>query len=118
VRATIDAVRAGLRVEEIELPLSHRATRSDARGFAHRGRQLADALLGLLCASNRLGKPFLAGGGRRGRRAFECALTLFETRALLLHHLGDTAQCNFAVRQLGDPLLTLGVLLEEVDQRR
>ncbi len=45
VRATIDAVRAGLRVEEIELPLSHRATGRDARGFAHRGRQLADALL-------------------------------------------------------------------------
>jgi hypothetical protein len=45
VRMTIDAVRAGLRVEEVELPLTHRATGRDVRGFAHRGRQLVDALL-------------------------------------------------------------------------
>jgi hypothetical protein len=45
VRMTIDAVRAGLGVEERELPLRHRATRRDAGGFMHRGRQLADALL-------------------------------------------------------------------------
>src|SRR5215213_8178525 len=42
---TIDAVRAGLPVEEVELPLEHRATGRDARGFLHRGRQLADAVL-------------------------------------------------------------------------
>jgi hypothetical protein len=46
VRMTIDAVRAGLTVEERELPLRHRATGRDARGFAHRGRQLVDAVLG------------------------------------------------------------------------
>ena len=45
VRMTIDAVRAGLAVEERELPLRHRATGRDAQGFAHRGRQLLDALL-------------------------------------------------------------------------
>jgi glycosyl transferase family 2 len=45
VRMTIDAVRAGLRVTERELPLAHRATHRTARGFAHRGRQLLDALL-------------------------------------------------------------------------
>ena len=45
VRMTIDAVRAGLRVEERELPLRHRATGRDAGGFAHRGRQLLDAAL-------------------------------------------------------------------------
>jgi Glycosyl transferase family 2 len=45
VRMTIDAVRGGLRFEEVELPLRHRATRRDARGFLHRGRQLLDALL-------------------------------------------------------------------------
>ncbi len=39
---TIDAVRAGLRVSEIELDLSHRATGRTLGGFAHRGRQLAD----------------------------------------------------------------------------
>ena len=45
VRMTIDAVRSGLRVVEVELPLTHRATARDARGFAHRGRQLLDAVL-------------------------------------------------------------------------
>jgi hypothetical protein len=45
VRMTIDAVRAGLRVEERELRLRHRATGRDAGGFAHRGRQLLDAVL-------------------------------------------------------------------------
>jgi hypothetical protein len=44
-RMTIDAVRAGIRVEEVELDLDHRATDRDARGFLHRGRQLVDALL-------------------------------------------------------------------------
>jgi hypothetical protein len=48
VRGTIDAVRAGLRVEEVELDLEHRATGRDARGFLHRGRQLHDALLACL----------------------------------------------------------------------
>jgi hypothetical protein len=45
VRATIDAARAGLRVEEVELPLRHRTTGRDAAGFVHRGRQLLDLLL-------------------------------------------------------------------------
>src|SRR5438067_1949852 len=45
-RMTIDAVRAGCAVQEIELELGHRATGRNARGFAHRGRQLVDALLG------------------------------------------------------------------------
>jgi hypothetical protein len=45
VRMTIDALRAGLRMVEVELPLSHRATGRDAAGFVHRGRQLLDALL-------------------------------------------------------------------------
>jgi hypothetical protein len=44
-RMTIDAVRAGLPVEEVELELSHRATYRDAGGFLHRGRQLRDLLL-------------------------------------------------------------------------
>ncbi len=44
-RMTIDATRAGLRVREMELPLRHRATGRDLRGFLHRGRQLVDALL-------------------------------------------------------------------------
>lgn len=39
---TIDAVRAGYRVSEVELPLAHRATGRTLRGFLHRGRQLLD----------------------------------------------------------------------------
>jgi Glycosyl transferase family 2 len=46
VRMTIDALRSGLRVEEVELDLDHRATGRDLAGFSHRGRQLLDALLG------------------------------------------------------------------------
>ena len=42
---TVDAVRAGLAVEERELPLEHRATGRDLGGFLHRGRQLRDILL-------------------------------------------------------------------------
>jgi glycosyltransferase involved in cell wall biosynthesis len=39
---TIDAARAGYRVREVELELTHRATGRTLRGFLHRGRQLAD----------------------------------------------------------------------------
>jgi glycosyltransferase involved in cell wall biosynthesis len=39
---TVDAVRAGYRVAEIELPLAHRATGKSVAGFLHRGRQLRD----------------------------------------------------------------------------
>jgi hypothetical protein len=45
VRMTIDAARAGLSIEEVELPLRHSETRRDVRGYVHRGRQLLDALL-------------------------------------------------------------------------
>jgi glycosyltransferase involved in cell wall biosynthesis len=39
---TVDAMRAGHRVGEYELDLSHRTTGRSFRGFLHRGRQLAD----------------------------------------------------------------------------
>jgi glycosyltransferase involved in cell wall biosynthesis len=39
---TVDAVRTGYRVEEIELPLEHRATGRTLGGFLHRARQLRD----------------------------------------------------------------------------
>ena len=45
VRMTIDAVRAGLDVVELELELEHRATGRELRGFLHRGRQLVDLTL-------------------------------------------------------------------------
>lgn len=42
VGMTIDAVRAGYRLREYELDLSHRATGRSFTGFAHRARQLTD----------------------------------------------------------------------------
>jgi glycosyltransferase involved in cell wall biosynthesis len=39
---TVDAARAGFRVQEVQLDLAHRATGKTWRGFVHRGRQLAD----------------------------------------------------------------------------
>jgi Glycosyl transferase family 2 len=44
VRMTIDAARSGLEVHEVELPLRHRPTGRDPRGFVHRARQLCDVL--------------------------------------------------------------------------
>jgi glycosyltransferase involved in cell wall biosynthesis len=41
---TVDAVRAGWRVNEIELHLTHRAGGRTPAGFLHRGRQLVDFL--------------------------------------------------------------------------
>jgi hypothetical protein len=38
---SIDALRAGLRLKEIEIDLEHRATTRSLGGFVHRGRQLA-----------------------------------------------------------------------------
>jgi hypothetical protein len=42
IAMTVDAVRAGYRVGEYELDLSHRATGRTLGGFVHRGRQLLD----------------------------------------------------------------------------
>jgi hypothetical protein len=42
---TIDAARASLGVREVTLPLGHRSTGRNVRGFGHRGRQLLDTLL-------------------------------------------------------------------------
>jgi hypothetical protein len=39
---SIDAVRAGYRLREIELDLTHRVTGRSLGGFLHRGRQLLD----------------------------------------------------------------------------
>jgi glycosyltransferase involved in cell wall biosynthesis len=41
---TIDAVRSGRRVREVELQLTHRASGCTPAGFLHRGRQLLDFL--------------------------------------------------------------------------
>lgn len=41
---TIDAARAGFRIVEVPLPLTHRLTGRDLKGFAHRARQFVDIL--------------------------------------------------------------------------
>jgi glycosyl transferase family 2 len=44
-RITVDALGGGLSVEEVTLPLRHRPTGRDVRGFLHRARQLRDLAL-------------------------------------------------------------------------
>lgn len=44
VGLTIDAIRRGFKVQEVELPLKHRETGRDWRGFVHRGRQFLSVL--------------------------------------------------------------------------
>lgn len=41
---TINALRKGFRIVEVPLPLTHRATGRDIKGFLHRGRQLWDII--------------------------------------------------------------------------
>jgi hypothetical protein len=80
LRMTIDALRAGLAVEEVELDLEHRPTGRDAGGFAHRGRQLLDALLaaGPLAVNHRGFRLPLVGWlvGVRLRRAVTAVAAL------------------------------------------
>lgn len=45
---TIDAERAGLRLVEVPVEVSHRPTFRDLRGFAHRGRQGLDIALAVV----------------------------------------------------------------------
>lgn len=42
VGMTLDALRAGMRLEEVTLPMQHRVTGRDLRGFLHRARQAFD----------------------------------------------------------------------------
>ncbi len=62
---TIDAVRAGHRVQEIELDLAHRASGRTVAGFLHRGRQLIDFARVYAARGRPGGRP----GGRAGRGA-------------------------------------------------
>jgi glycosyltransferase involved in cell wall biosynthesis len=49
---TIRVLRAGLRVVEVPVEMSHRATGRDLAGFAHRGRQLAQVAGALLALAS------------------------------------------------------------------
>jgi glycosyltransferase involved in cell wall biosynthesis len=48
VGLTIDAVRHGYRIVEVEVPFRHRETGRDWRGFAHRGKQFVQVGMALL----------------------------------------------------------------------
>jgi glycosyltransferase involved in cell wall biosynthesis len=60
---TVDAARAGLRIEEVEVDLEHRATGRSAAGFVHRGRQLAAFMR--VYVSRRQAVDRLPGSARR-----------------------------------------------------
>lgn len=49
VAMTIDAVRAGARLAEVEVPMDHRHTGRSLSGFLHRGRQGLDIVRALWC---------------------------------------------------------------------
>jgi Glycosyl transferase family 2 len=59
---TIDLLRRGLRITEVEVPLAHRATGSDWRSQVHRARQLAGVALALAAR-----EPGTQRARRRGR---------------------------------------------------
>ena len=48
VGMTVDILRAGLRVEEVEIELRHRATGRDLAGQLHRAKQLRDVTRALV----------------------------------------------------------------------
>jgi glycosyltransferase involved in cell wall biosynthesis len=60
---TVDAVRAGYRVREYELDLSHRATGRTIGGFVHRARQLLDFARAYRARAS--GAPYGPGGSKR-----------------------------------------------------
>lgn len=57
---TIDLLRRGLRVTEVEVPLAHRATGNDWHAQLHRARQLADVARALAARSRGM-RLWLAG---------------------------------------------------------
>lgn len=59
---TIDLLRKGMRVQEVEVPLAHRATGTDWRAQVHRARQFRDVLRALAAR-----EPALANLTRRSR---------------------------------------------------
>lgn len=58
----IDLLRQGMRVQEVEVPLAHRATGSDWRAQLHRARQLTDVARALAVRQVRPGKLGLGRG--------------------------------------------------------
>jgi glycosyltransferase involved in cell wall biosynthesis len=66
---TIDLLRLGMRVKEVEVPLAHRATGTDWRAQIHRARQFADVARAL--AARGAGVRKTGPGGAAGARRFQ-----------------------------------------------
>jgi Glycosyl transferase family 2 len=62
---TIDLLRQGMRVSEVEVPLAHRATGRDWRSQLHRARQLADVAQALAARSRVVSTTALAARVKR-----------------------------------------------------
>lgn len=45
---TIDLIKSGAKIHEVEVKMNHRRTKRDLKGFTHRGRQFWDIMLVLL----------------------------------------------------------------------
>jgi glycosyltransferase involved in cell wall biosynthesis len=58
---TIDLLRKGMRIAEVEVPLAHRATGQDLRAQLHRAHQLADVARAL--AARQPWRPWKPGNG-------------------------------------------------------
>ncbi|MBV2364302.1 glycosyltransferase family 2 protein [Streptomonospora nanhaiensis] len=81
---TVDVLRRGMRVVEVEVPLEHRPTGTDLRAQAHRARQFAD--VGRALAERELG-PALERGARR-LSAEARAAALAASRTFVRHGAG------------------------------
>jgi len=64
---TIDLLRRGMRVREVEVPLAHRATGTDWRAQVHRARQFADVARALAVRQVAGRRPAARGCGPRSR---------------------------------------------------
>jgi glycosyltransferase involved in cell wall biosynthesis len=62
---TVDAARAGYRVAEYELDLTHRATTRTPAGFLHRARQLLDFLRAYRARARSSGAPYPSISGEK-----------------------------------------------------
>jgi len=65
---TIDLARKGMRITEVEVPLTHRATGNDWRSQLHRLRQLVDVVRALAVRERGLQRLRAAGRSRAGFR--------------------------------------------------
>ena len=64
---TIDLLRRGMRVREVEVPLAHRATGTDWRAQVHRARQFADVARALAVRQVSVRGLTTRGSGPRSR---------------------------------------------------